>query len=357
MKNRGGKIKNTVLIVGALFVAVFGSSFLGNGTFFGAKIAFGYGGGGGGGYVPPTPLSAVGNSLTINATQEGTLTYTQGTGSVVLSVPKGAVSGTVTFSIVGSTVAGTEPTNGIVINPGTYIISAVDSSGNSVHDFSQPLTITFSGLNLPADISEVGVYYFDGTIRQWVLISGAIIDPASGTATFTVSHLTKFAVLEVEGRPLAVSAAEPLCAQGTLIKGSFSAVYYCGADGMRYVFPNEKTYKTWYADFSTVVKISDTNLANIPRGGNVTYRPGVRMVKMNTDPKVYAVSRGGVLHPIKDEATAVAIYGSSWNKMIDDIPEAFFTNYTIGSAINSTNDYNRDSAISSSVSINIDKGL
>ena len=50
---------------------------------------------------------------------------------------------------------------------------------------------------------------------------------------------------------------------GDLIKASQAAVYYYGADGKRYVFPNEKTYKTWYSDFSSVKTITDVELAAI----------------------------------------------------------------------------------------------
>ena len=70
-----------------------------------------------------------------------------------------------------------------------------------------------------------------------------------------------------------------------LVKGSTAAVYYASASGDRYAFPNEKTYRTWYADFSQVQTISDQELARMPLRANVTYRPGVRLVKITTDPK------------------------------------------------------------------------
>ncbi|KKW30686.1 MAG: hypothetical protein UY72_C0005G0002 [Candidatus Uhrbacteria bacterium GW2011_GWD2_52_7] len=102
---------------------------------------------------------------------------------------------------------------------------------------------------------------------------------------------------------------------GDVIRGeSFSAVYYMGADGFRYVFPNDKTYFTWYEDFDDVVWITDAQLADIQIGGNVTYKPGVKMIKINTDPRVYVVTKGGVLHHVDDEATATSMYGSSWNR-------------------------------------------
>lgn len=144
---------------------------------------------------------------------------------------------------------------------------------------------------------------------------------------------------------------------GDLIKASQPAVYYYGEDGKRYVFPNQKTYNTWYSDFSGVVTITDSELAAIPIGGNATYKPGVKMVKITTDPKVYAVDANGVLRPIKDEATATALYGATWNQQIDDVPDAFFTNYSVGAPINSGSDFNPASATSAATSINDDKNL
>lgn len=123
------------------------------------------------------------------------------------------------------------------------------------------------------------------------------------------------------------------CVSGTLIKGSLPAVYFCGKDGKRYVFVNEGAFYSWFHDFSTVVTLSDSALAQIPLGGNITYKPGSRMVKINTDPKVYAVARGGLLRWVTSEAVAAQLYGADWNQKIDDVPDSFFFSYRIGDPI------------------------
>lgn len=145
---------------------------------------------------------------------------------------------------------------------------------------------------------------------------------------------------------------------GDLIRGeTFSAVYYMGEDGMRYVFPNQKTYDTWYDDFDSVRFISDSDLATIQIGGNVTYRPGVLMVKIISDPTVYTVSEGGVLRAIDSESTATDLYGSAWNTMIHDIPDGFFSNYTLGEELTSSSDYDAAAATAGTTSIDDDKAL
>ena len=124
------------------------------------------------------------------------------------------------------------------------------------------------------------------------------------------------------------------CVSGTRVKiTSSKAVYYCGADGKRYVFPNDKTYYTWYPNFSGVTTIADEALASLQLGGNVTYRPGVKMVKITTDPKVYAVDLFGTLRWIASPEIAAAMYGSDWMKKIEDVSDAFFINYKLGDPI------------------------
>lgn len=142
---------------------------------------------------------------------------------------------------------------------------------------------------------------------------------------------------------------------GQLIKASGAAVYYMGMDGKRYVFPNEATYRSWYSDFSTVQTITDSELAQITIGGNVTYRPGTRLVKITTDPKVYAIAGNGTLRWVTSESLATTLFGSSWATQVDDIPDAFFVNYRVGTSIQSTSDYDRNQEMNLSTTIALDR--
>lgn len=121
---------------------------------------------------------------------------------------------------------------------------------------------------------------------------------------------------------------------GDLIKGStLSTVYYYGYDGSRYTFPNLKTYETWFDGFDNVMVIDDGDLADISLAGNVVYRPGSRWIKIDTDPKTYAVSRDGMIHWIETETVATDFDGSAWNTNIDDVPDVFFVDYTAGASL------------------------
>jgi hypothetical protein len=148
--------------------------------------------------------------------------------------------------------------------------------------------------------------------------------------------------------PQAAEAAG--CSAGSLIKSTTAAaVYYCGNDGLRYVFPNFNTYNTWYSSFSGVQTLSDSAIADIALGGNITYKPGIRLVKVQSMPKVYAVAQGGVLRWVATEAAATSLYGSNWNQQVDDLPDWAWVDYGVGSSIFSASDYSPSSAASSAI--------
>ena len=157
-------------------------------------------------------------------------------------------------------------------------------------------------------------------------------------------------------------ALTPLSAvqAGDLIRGEATpSVYYMGADGFRYVFPNSKTYFTWYDNFDSVIFLSDADLGKVQLGNeNVNYKPGTRMVKIQSDPATYAVDAGGELRHVTSEAVAIALFGSDWNKQIDDVPDSFFGSYALGDrAINSSSDYSASAAAAAATSINANKSL
>lgn len=139
--------------------------------------------------------------------------------------------------------------------------------------------------------------------------------------------------------PLSATHAASAFNAGDLIKGSLPSVYYFAPDGKRYVFPNDKTYFTWFSDFSKVKTVPDSVLSTVPLGKLVTYRPGVKMVKLTTDPKVYAVDQGGVLRHVATEQLAETLFGLNWKKMIDDLPDAFFFSYRVGTPIEMASEY------------------
>jgi hypothetical protein len=149
-------------------------------------------------------------------------------------------------------------------------------------------------------------------------------DPAAALAAYA----------DINADRVLLTNPDSTCVSGSRVKtASSKAVYYCGADGKRYVFPNDKTYYSWYKDFTGVTTISDAALAALRLGGNVTYRPGSRLVKITTDPKVYAVDHNGTLRHVTTAEVAASLYGADWAKKVDDLSDAFFINYKVGEPI------------------------
>ncbi len=162
----------------------------------------------------------------------------------------------------------------------------------------------------------------------------ALCEP-EGLATVTVSHL----VTAWDGGP---------------------AIYWYAADGRRYVFPNVATFQSWFpttGECPVIRRVSNVDLASILIGGNVTVRPGTRLVKITTDPRVYAITRGGVLHWIQSEALASAVYGTNWRRELLDVPDSFFVNYSVGTSIDAVSDYNRFDVFAGTDTIDQDLGL
>lgn len=185
----------------------------------------------------------------------------------------------------------------------------VEAAGPDLSFFTLPLTLGQKSphLLLMQHVLETGKRVFSAAV-------------AAATIAFSVG-----AGLLVS--PASVSAASA----GDLIKGtSLSTVYYLSYDGDRYVFPNENTFNSWGLDFDDVSTISDSALSDITLGGNVTIRPGTYWVKVQSNPKVYAVGRGGMLYWVEAADVAEDLAGSDWESNLIDVPDVFFGDYTEG---------------------------
>src|SRR3989344_1089611 len=316
-------------------------------------------GGGGGGGTPvvqqtttPTPTST---SATITSSAGGSATMSNGAASVIF--PTGAVTsdGTVTIEPQTSFIS---PGAALGVVGGTVYDFAFTVGGQTVSTFSQSVTLTFTYDNSDIsglDESTLGVYYFDTDTNQWIEVGGTI-NAATNTISVEVQHFTLFGVF---GQPIVASGRliKLACAANADINDPCKSVYYVGKNNKRFVFPNEKIYASWYSDFSQVEIVSAETMAAYQIGGNVTYRPGIRMIKIQSDPNVYAVDANGSLRWVVTEAVAQALYGSAWNTMVDDISAAFFFSYTIGADVADSATYNKETIRNAAVDINTNQVL
>jgi hypothetical protein len=132
------------------------------------------------------------------------------------------------------------------------------------------------------------------------------------------------------GGPTSSTSSSPYV--GQLVRSqTVSTVYYVGVDGRRYVFPNETTYFTWYPNFNGVQFLPDATIAAMPIGPLVPLRPGIKLMKYPSVPKVFAVEPGGQLRWIPDEATLTRL-GYRLNQVVD-MNEAFVAGYHEGPSL------------------------
>lgn len=352
--------------------------------------------------APDTAAPTVGSISPASVTAGATVTYnaayadTIGVTACDLIV-NGANNGAMALSAPGGA-AGTASKT-IAFPSGNYMLRAScrDAAGNigegantsvvattgPAADITPPTVGAVSPLTATAGVAQsytatytdnVGVsecsLYADG-VALGTTLSGGIAQTSYSFAA-AGSHTMQLKCYDAAGNlgagpTVAVtvtSAASPPTSGGRLIKLSCPAgagvndpcraVYYVGAQGKRHAFPNSKVYFTWYADFSSVEVVTADELSSHPLGKNVTYRPGVRLVKFQTLAKTYAVARGGTLRWITSEDVARSLYGADWNRKVDDISDAFYLNYSFSTDIVSTDQYNQaaETAIATSIDLN-----
>ena len=108
-----------------------------------------------------------------------------------------------------------------------------------------------------------------------------------------------------------------------------SAVYFIGDDNARHAFPLESLYFSWVKDFSLVKEIPLEQISKIPLKKNMSLKPFTKLIKIQTDPKVYEVIDLWKLKWIETEEEAIVLYGIDWSKKVIDLPVEFFFDYEI----------------------------
>jgi len=256
--------------------------------------------------------------------------------------------------------------------PSPYYSEVTTDKGTVLADGTDSATITVT-VNDADDYALEGVNVVLASDHDAVIIPGEAATAQNGKAYFTVTSETPGRAVftatangvEIE-QTAEINFASAEISPGTLVKlyddgdpatPHDSAVYYLAADGKRYVFPNAKVYESWYSDFSGVVEISGNEMAELPIGGNVTYRPGERMLKIQSDPKTYAVDIDATLRWIENEEIAAELYGADWNTRIDDVDITYWVDYSIGEAITDSADFSPSAVMESVQTINENLGL
>lgn len=284
---------------------------------------------------PATGTQAV--STTISGTSGGSVATADAKAAVV--VPQNLTTGNISLNItpVASSSYGTPAGNYGAVAKQVYNFS-LTTNGAKLSEFSSPLVLTFKytmddvyGL----DENSLKIYSWDEINRKWVL-AGGTLDKSNKTITLNVNHFSIYGLFGVSTLSSAGDQGliKMVCPKNAKANNACKSVYYLDSNNKRYVFPNEKTYYSWYKDFSEVKSITQEKMYTYEIGGNVTIRPGTYLIKLTTDPKVYAVEPAGKLRWLESEEVATKLYGANWYKKIVDVPDGFFVNYKATDAVN-----------------------
>ncbi len=213
----------------------------------------------------------------------------------------------------------------------TITVTVNNAAGTALSGKTVTLASSLNGSSVtPASATTDSSGHAIFTITSPIVGSATLSATAAGTALSAHPIVQFVAGSVVCGQNVAVGSLIKLPDDGNPNTQEDTAVYYVSSDCKRHAFPNSKVYFSWYGDFSGVSVVSLQSMAAFTLGKNVTYRPGVKLVKFTTLNKVYAVSAHGVLRWVTSESTASALYGSTWNTKVDDIADTFYTDYQFG---------------------------
>ncbi|MFA5902331.1 MAG: Ig-like domain-containing protein [Desulfobacula sp.] len=239
------------------------------------------------------------------------------------------------------------------------VATSISIAGGAVQTSSQSVTLALSATNA-AQMMISNTPDFTGAVwetyatnKAWTLTQNyetktvyAKFKNAAGSVSSvisdTIAYVQVVTIIEtpiedanlITQDPAPAPALPPQVTIGSLVKrADMTSVYFIDQDNRRHAFPNSAVFLSYYPDFSGVQTITAATMSEIPLGNNVTMRPGTYLVKIQSDPKVYAVAPYGVLKWITTEQLAVSLYGSDWATRIIDVEPTFFSNYQTGSSI------------------------
>jgi hypothetical protein len=182
---------------------------------------------------------------------------------------------------------------------------------------SSAVAVTGGDLSAPIDTGSL-----TPTTAHDVLVTGL----ARGNLySYKISSMT------ATGKSVASDAYDfAVIVPGDRIKTADSSAVYWYLNGKRNVFPTFLVYDSWFADFNNVVTIPAGQMSDIQLGLSVPMRAGTYLLKIQSDPRVYAVLPLGKLSWIQTESQAIGLYGANWAKRVADMDVAFFSAYSYG---------------------------
>lgn len=113
-------------------------------------------------------------------------------------------------------------------------------------------------------------------------------------------------------------------------------IYYIDTDGTRRPFVDAQTFFSYGYSFADVTLVTGATLPKLAVGLPMLPKPGVVLVKIQSDPRVYWLEQSeGVttLRWVASEDVATGMFGTVWSTFVIDLPPTLFARFTQGNAI------------------------
>lgn len=159
--------------------------------------------------------------------------------------------------------------------------------------------------------------------------SSEIVEPPSNSSqgSAVAENSGEYGTSPVTGQQEAISEV----GAGQFIRSySFSGIYYIDEDMVRHPFWDANSFFTYADSWNDVVWVTDATLPTMTLGSPMLPKEGVVLVKIQSDPKVYAIDNDNTLRWVPDETTALSLYGTNWADYVIDLEPTTFARYSVG---------------------------
>lgn len=235
----------------------------------------------------------------------------------------------------GGDTSGTSVATPMVTGTAALLLSAYPSlTPNQIHTILQLSADPIS----PLDVTPVGTLGAGRlNVGRALQIAGSFTGttppllPKEGLGVVAVIPAPTTALSPVTGLPESIT---PVSAGDYIRSPSFSTVYFVTNDFRRRPFFDTATFFTYADSFDQVKTVTDATLTTLSIGSPMLPKPGVVLVKIQSDPQTYALSDPGpdgkpTLRPIPSETEAIRVFGPAWAEYVIDIPPTLWRWFTV----------------------------
>lgn len=215
----------------------------------------------------------------------------------------------------------------------TYTSIVTNTSNNGSYSWTVPSVLTIQGM-IRVELTDLSQVVATGlSTGSFNIQVGAGSIPTNVTAPSTGTT----GISPVTGLLEDISVVNA----GDYIKSPyFSTVYYVDSNHVRHPFMDSQTYFTWQNSFSAIKVVTDATLPTMVLGAPMLPKPGITLVKIQSDNRVYAVEASSdmfapKLRWITSESLATSLYGENWADYVIDLDVTLFPRFKKGTDITS----------------------